>query len=102
MNHRAQDWRCHSDLSRECCHWISIVTLVSPAVADAFPDGAGVSPDEAVASSPDLATGLRHLATGLRRTPSGTNPCLRATFRERVFPRRAECMTRKPPRDEKT
>ena len=96
MNHRAQDWRCHSDLSRECCHWISIVTLVSPAVADAFaggagvspdgadafPDGAGVSPDGAVASSPDLATGLR-------RTPSGTNPSLRATFRERVFPTRA-------------
>ena len=96
MNHRAQDWRNHSDFSRECCHWTSTTTLVSravanafpdgadafPAVADAFPDGAGVSPDEAVASSPDLTTGLR-------RTPSGTNPSLRATFRERVFPTRA-------------
>ena len=82
MNHRAQDWRNHSDFSRECCHWTSTTTLVSRAVADAFPDGAGVSPDEAVASSPDLTTGLR-------RTPSGTNPSLRATFRERVFPTRA-------------
>ena len=82
MNHRAQDWRNHSDFSRECCHWTSTTTLVSPAVADAFPDGAGVSPDGAVAPSPDLTTGLR-------RTPSGTNPSLRATFRERVFPTRA-------------
>ena len=82
MNHRAQDWRNHSDFSRECCHWISTPALAPPTVADGFPDWADAFPDGAVASSPDLTTGLR-------RTPSGTNPSLRATFRERVFPTRA-------------
>ena len=82
MNHRAQDWRNHSDFSRECCHWISTPALAPPTVADGSPDWADAFPDGAVASSPDLTTGLR-------RTPSGTNPSLRATFRERVFPTRA-------------
>ena len=89
MNHRAQDWRNHSDFSRECCHWTSTTTLVSPAVANAFPDGAGVSPDEAGLSPDEAVASSPDLATGLRRTPSGTNPSLRATFRERVFPTRA-------------
>ena len=89
MNHRAQDWRNHSDFSRECCHWISTPALAPPTVADgfpdwadAFPDGADAFPDGAVAPSPDLTTGLR-------RTPSGTNPRRLATLRDGVFPTRA-------------